>query len=63
VQLNETSANAVNIEVKNVLGETLVATKTLNKETHIDLSGFAKGDYLIVLTQGTQVSLKQLIKQ
>jgi PKD repeat protein len=60
LQTNQTGNGTV-YTVKNILGQTLLSGNVEAAQTHIDLSAFANGIYLIELNQGEQTAVKKLV--
>ena len=51
------------MEVKNLLGQTLITQVISTAQTQLDLAALANGIYLVSLTQGTTVSIKEIVIQ
>jgi len=61
IRLGEPGENTT-VELKNMLGQTLLSTKTTD-ETQLDLSSLASGTYLVELTRGQLTTVKELVKK
>jgi hypothetical protein len=60
VQLNSFN-NATTLNLKNVLGQTVITTTVTAQQTQVDLGNLADGVYLLELVQGEKVAVKQLV--
>ena len=61
IRLNATNEEEANIEVKNVLGQAVFATRMQGMETRIDLSEFSNGVYFVVMSAAGQTGIKEVI--
>jgi hypothetical protein len=63
VQFNEqTSSNSI-LEIKNVLGETIVSTKPAGHSFSIPVSSLANGIFFLTLSNGNNIYTKKFVKQ
>ena len=60
VQLDEFNT-ATTLNLKNILGQTVIAQTITAKQTQIDLNSLANGVYLVELRQGEKTAVKQLV--
>ena len=51
------------VEIRNLLGQTLLTEKINDKLTGLDLTNFANGIYLVALTQGQHTNIKEITIQ
>jgi hypothetical protein len=62
ITLDDNYDNAV-MEVKNLLGQTLLTNTISGKQTQVNLADFANGVYLISLSQGQATGIKEIVIQ
>jgi hypothetical protein len=60
VMLETTASDAI-WTVKNILGQTMVSMAAQTAHTHIDLSGFPSGMYIVELQAGEKSASKKLV--
>ncbi len=55
------TGNGMVLNIKNILGQTLLSKSIEEIQTHIDVSTFANGVYLVELNQGEKTGVKKLV--
>lgn len=63
VEFNQAPKNNVELELVNMVGKTVYQSETRKNIERIDMSGFAKGVYLLRMTNKEQTSVKRIVLQ
>ena len=61
VELDNNNAEGTLLEMKNILGQTLITQNVSTTQTQLNLSNFANGVYFVTLTRGQHSSVKQIV--
>ncbi|MBN8693283.1 MAG: T9SS type A sorting domain-containing protein [Bacteroidetes bacterium] len=63
VDLTSLSKEEITVEIKNVLGQSIYQTQSLNQHMVINVSTLQSGVYMLIVKQGNQESIKKVVIQ